>query len=449
MDQSLHIKWSTEALHPPAKDWFDWSNTPTFCHDPLDFAFSWPAGTLEALRHAFMLKLPRSKGWVVERHPQKSSIEKAAEIFKRGVPLSTRSDTGTSGEYYIEFLDSWAPSKDSLVIIDQNVASLWDIKSDTSTFAFCIDEKSKTLESVASLKDLITKSEQSHSTTLTIVGGGVLADTASFCASLLNKKFILVPSTLLAMIDACVGGKTGVNFPPFGKNQLGRFAFPEKVIISKHWLRSLPQRQLQAGLSEAFKHALIQGDRSLANLAAMGTSNLDIFLEKLVSYVEVKKSIVEKDPMELGLRSVLNFGHTLAHALEAISHEVSDRNYIYHGEAVGFGMFFAVYLSHRLGYLNQEIFSEIFELIKSSCFLVSKEYLIEKLGTDFLTSPTLISKILSAIQQDKKNDSQTESRWVLLKDWGQFANCDDKFTISVKDHEFTTAYLDFIKLISD
>jgi 3-dehydroquinate synthase len=206
----------------------------------------------------------------------------------------------------------------------------------------------------------------SRSDTIVSLGGGVIGDITGFAASIYHRglRFVNIPTTLLAMIDASVGGKTGVN-SEFGKNTIGAFYQPEAVIVDTDLLATLPLREIRCGLYEAVKHAVLAGgrlfeetSRSLNKLA--GVTRYDStfwagtapFIGRQIGF---KARVIGGDPLELTgdvsprSRKILNLGHTLAHAIEA----ATDHRGIRHGEAVGYGLLFAGALSKNLGLLPQ------------------------------------------------------------------------------------------------
>jgi len=182
------------------------------------------------------------------------------------------------------------------------------------------------------------------------LGGGVIGDMGGFAASCYKRgiHFMNIPTTVLSQVDASIGGKLGVDFK-YGKNLIGLFNNPQRVHISTLFHKSLSDRQYNNGFAEIFKHALIKSPeqwkyyRSVTSLRSAGT------IGNLKDSLLVKKRIVEEDPFEQGIRKALNFGHTIGHAVEALSLE-SGENALLHGEAVAIGMILEGYLSHyKLG----------------------------------------------------------------------------------------------------
>ena len=180
------------------------------------------------------------------------------------------------------------------------------------------------------------------------VGGGVVTDMGGFVASTFKRgiDFINVPTTLLAMVDASIGGKTGVDLGVL-KNQIGVINNPQLLLIDVNYLATLPKEEFRSGLAEMFKHGLIQSPaywEKMKQLSALTTDDLE---EIIYESVVIKHQVVKQDPKEQGLRKILNFGHTLGHAIESycLAHR-SKR--LLHGEAVAIGMILAAFLSHKL-----------------------------------------------------------------------------------------------------
>lgn len=182
------------------------------------------------------------------------------------------------------------------------------------------------------------------------LGGGVVGDLAGFAAAsvLRGIDFVQVPTSLLAMVDASVGGKTGIDLPE-GKNLVGAFHQPRAVVMDLDFLETLPEREIRSGWAEVIKAAAIRDEGLFARLEAERTELLARRPERLAdcigASVRIKAEVVGADEKESGLRRILNFGHTLAHGLEAISGYVD----LLHGEAVAVGMVFAAELGERLG----------------------------------------------------------------------------------------------------
>lgn len=242
---------------------------------------------------------------------------------------------------------------------DVVAGSLADAGFEVSSFLVRDGEKYKTLRTAESALSAFSSAGLTRTDAVIALGGGVVGDLAGFAASIYLRgvKFIQVPTTLLAMIDSSVGGKTGVN-TQFGKNLTGAFHQPRGVLVDPNVLSTLPSRELTAGFCEMVKHGalsgsdlLVQTDAFLQRFARGPAVGMERALSALIkANVEFKTSVVASDEREASRRrddrsrKVLNFGHTLAHALE----KVTNYTYFRHGEAVGYGILFAAELSKNL-----------------------------------------------------------------------------------------------------
>ena len=198
-------------------------------------------------------------------------------------------------------------------------------------------EESKSIENVIFIWNKLLEAKAGRDSLLINLGGGTISDIGGFAASTYKRgiDFINVPTTLLAMIDASIGGKNGINFNNY-KNQIGLFSEPNSVIINPNFLKTLNERDIKSGLAEMMKYAFI-ADESLLDLDS------DNYLDFIEKAAEIKEDVVSLDMKETGLRKILNFGHTIGHALE--SYYLEKENYLTHGEAVALGIYSALYLS--------------------------------------------------------------------------------------------------------
>lgn len=223
------------------------------------------------------------------------------------------------------------------------------------------------------------------------LGGGVVGDIAGFCASIYMRgiPYIQVPTTLLAQVDSSVGGKTGVNMPG-GKNTVGSFYQPLSVVIDTGVLKTLPKRELINGIGEVIKYGIIYDDDFLTYI----DENFDDILgleEKVIKKVikrccDIKASIVAKDEKEQGIRKILNFGHTIGHALETLG------NYekYTHGEAVLIGMYYEALMAKKIGLIDDFYFQKITKVIK-------------KTDVSLNMKKFTIKDLVYAMEKDKKN----------------------------------------------
>ena len=207
-------------------------------------------------------------------------------------------------------------------------------------------ESQKGIDTVVSIWDFLQKQGADRESVVINLGGGMLLDTGGFAASTFKRgiRFINIPTTLLSMVDASVGGKTGINLNDF-KNHIGTFAQPEYVLIFPKFLQTLDERQIYSGWAEMLKHGLISSVSHLKKLLALkpGQANAETLNTLIYESVEIKNTIVRKDPYEKGWRKVLNFGHTIGHAFESIA--FSGTQSLLHGESVANGLIVELYLS--------------------------------------------------------------------------------------------------------
>jgi 3-dehydroquinate synthase len=225
------------------------------------------------------------------------------------------------------------------------------------------------------------------------LGGGVVGDMAGFGAASFMRgiRFIQVPTTLLAQVDSSVGGKTGINHP-LGKNMIGSFHQPVAVIADLNTLRTLPPRELSAGLAEVIKHGAIADADFLdwieANTGALLACDTDAMAHAVLRSCEIKSAVVSADEREGGIRATLNFGHTFGHAIES---GLGYGEWL-HGEAVGCGMVMAADLSARLGQINKLDAERLKRIIKSMHLPIVPP----KLGTE---------RFMELMQVDKKTEA--------------------------------------------
>ncbi|MBP7821587.1 MAG: 3-dehydroquinate synthase [Saprospiraceae bacterium] len=236
------------------------------------------------------------------------------------------------------------------------------------------------------------------------LGGGVIGDMGGFCASTYKRgiDFIQVPTTLLSMVDASVGGKLGVDLLNV-KNCVGLFSNPNAVLIDHRFLDTLSERQLKNGTAEMIKHYLIK-DAGSWNEYVHHFEDVkhDLYTSSAIERsINIKRNIVEIDPFESGIRKILNFGHTIGHALE--SHFLSTDTPLLHGEAVILGMVGATFLSQKLVGLDDKVSAEIISFLQ-------KNY-VYNYDVDLRLNK---EEVLNYIKTDKKN-KQEEIRFVLLK----------------------------------
>jgi len=237
------------------------------------------------------------------------------------------------------------------------------------------------------------------------LGGGVISDLGGFVACTFKRgiDFITIPTTLLGMVDAAIGGKNGVDLDHL-KNQIGRISEPKAVVIDTQFLTTLPAQEMRSGLAEMLKHGLIFDGaywNKFKNLTNLNTEHLDDLIHRSI---QIKNEIVLQDINELNVRKTLNFGHTLGHAIESYFLSENSKKTLLHGEAVAAGMILESYLSKEQSGLSQEEYQEI-------------KYIINETFERISFSNEAIETIVEFLQFDKKN-AFGEIQFVLLEKIG-------------------------------
>jgi 3-dehydroquinate synthase len=284
-----------------------------------------------------------------------------------------------------------------LPIIDSVLGKL---KVEQQVFSMEPGEDSKSIDLAHQLWESFTDLGISRGDLILNIGGGVVSDLGGFVAATYKRgvDVINIPTSLLAMADASIGGKVGVNFHQL-KNQLGYFSNPKAVFIYPEFLNSLPDREFVSGYAEMIKHALIADESSWQSINSKGAPSIDFVTELLPRSVQIKNEFVQQDPLDKGIRKSLNFGHTIGHAIETLFMD-SDTE-VLHGEAVAAGMISAAYISNKLAGLPDSDLKEIVNLLKSVFDLEFVGWLM----AENLTLP---------LKHDKKNVGE-ELQFVLLE----------------------------------
>jgi 3-dehydroquinate synthase len=266
-------------------------------------------------------------------------------------------------------------------------------------------EESKTLAAASRLFTRLARHGADRHSLVCALGGGVIGDLSGFVAATYMRgiPFVQVPTSLLAMVDSSIGGKTGVNHP-LGKNLIGAFYPPRAVFTDIDLLHSLPEREYLCGLSEIVKAGIIADPALFTFIEAHTAEVLQREASVLPTLIEcaiaVKVSVVQQDPTERGLRAILNFGHTIGHALEAVT---AYQQYS-HGEAVAVGMALVALLSERLGYCQENIRQRVHALL-------------HRLHLPLTYTDVAPEQLLAAMTHDKKALNGVV-RFVLLQDIG-------------------------------
>lgn len=220
-------------------------------------------------------------------------------------------------------------------------------------------EENKAIEIAVQVWETLAETRTSRKSVMINLGGGMVTDMGGFIASTFKRgiDFINIPTSLLAMVDASVGGKTGIDLNGI-KNIIGTFSMPELTLIHPEFLQTLPEREFRSGLAEMLKHGLIQDRNHWLKLIEIENYNLETVRYLIEESVRIKQEIVENDPFENGLRKVLNFGHTIGHAIE--SQLLQTENPLLHGEAIAVGMMIESILSYENELISKDELDEIF-----------------------------------------------------------------------------------------
>lgn len=268
------------------------------------------------------------------------------------------------------------------------------LKSNFINIVIPAGEQHKDINTVQFIWSKLVENHADRKSLLINIGGGVVTDIGGFAASCYQRgiDFINVPTTLLGMIDAAVGGKNGIDFQGL-KNQIGVFSQPVAVVVLFEFLQTLPERELLSGLAEIIKYGFI-ADKSFLD------AKLPLKRDLIIKSIQVKDEITRGDSMERGRRKILNFGHTIGHAIE--TYLIENHKDIKHGEAVALGMLSALYLSEKYCNLDHEI-------------TLFYKKLYARIFNRFDLSDILIDALLEIMRHDKKNEGG-DIRFVLISD---------------------------------
>lgn len=250
-------------------------------------------------------------------------------------------------------------------------------------------EQYKTLGTCKYIWESLMENGADRGSLLINLGGGVITDIGGFSASCFKRgiKFINIPTTLMAQVDAAIGGKTGVNLDHL-KNQIGVFNNPEAIFIDTDFLETLPEEHILSGFAEVLKYGLISDKVLWDKLADFDIINKIDWYDIIVPAVKIKIDFVEKDPNEQNLRKILNFGHTVGHALETLSYR--NNTPCYHGEAVAVGLVVESIISSKVLGLDKNITQDIFDVVNSN-------FLLPQFAKNDIT------EIVNLMVHDKKN----------------------------------------------
>lgn len=349
------------------------------------------------------------------------------------VELSDNSyDIAIGGDIFddaAQFIGNTKFTKKALLVTDSNVvAQFGDVVSnalrkfniDFDTAIIPAGEPSKNLREAENLYTRAIESKLDRKSVIIALGGGVVGDLAGFVAAtyLRGIAFIQIPTTLLAHVDSSVGGKTAVNHK-LGKNLIGAFHQPKAVFIDINTLKTLPEREIKSGLGEVVKYGVISDGKFFDyledNVDRILNRDVEVMTHIIKRSCEIKAEVVGKDEKESGLRRILNFGHTIAHAIEE---DTAYKKYR-HGEAVAVGMIGAALISQQLGIID-------------SAQITRLQNLITRLGMVTKCEGCNVDNMYNAAFRDKKTVGG-KLNWVLMKDFGTVEIVGDVPANIVKD----------------
>lgn len=289
-------------------------------------------------------------------------------------------------------------------------------------------EEMKNIQTANHLWEILTEMKADRKALLINLGGGVITDMGGFVASTYKRgiRFINIPTTLLSMCDASIGGKTGIDLMHY-KNMVGTFCFPEQIFVFTDFLKTLPYKELRSGFAEMLKHGLIADQLHWEELIKIHKIDAESVFPYIKASMAIKEEIVKVDFYEKNVRKTLNFGHTIGHAIESLFLE--KENPVLHGEAVAIGMICETYLSYLENLISEEDCQKVIDGIR-------------KYYPDMDISDFTNSSIINLLLNDKKN-TDNRINFSLLSGIGS----------SVFDHECVTenitATLNFYRKLSD
>jgi 3-dehydroquinate synthase len=342
-------------------------------------------------------------------------------------PIEIEENLLSNSEALISLLNRCAAR--FVIIADESTADLFGNELvqalskyglDIRMLTFPAGEENKTRWTKEILENQLLENKYGRDTCIIALGGGVTTDMAGYIAATYCRgvPLIMIPTSLLAMVDASLGGKTGVNVPA-GKNLIGSIYQPQKVLIDISTLKSLPLTELRNGIVEMVKHGLIADaeyfdflDKNYENILALDPETMQ---KAIYDSCVIKNKIVEEDESEKGMRRLLNFGHTVAHALETVT-----RYAIPHGAAVAIGMLVEGHISMQMGHLDIMHLERIRKVLKQYNLPLKLPHSVDE------------QSMMDAMEMDKKSEGG-KPRFVILKEIGAALNCENKYCSQVDE----------------
>ena len=311
-------------------------------------------------------------------------------------------------------IDSLQKTKKIFIIVDDKIFNLVKkFSKQKNIFIIKVPggEKIKSISYYTKIYSNLLKLKIDRDSIIVAIGGGTVGDLSGYIASTILRgvNFILIPTTLLAQVDSSIGGKNGIN-TSYGKNQIGTFFQPDKVIIDTKVLNTLPKREIRNGYAEIFKHSLIRDEKFFIWLDKNYKKILNLeskyITKAIIQSIKIKSFFVEKDEKEKlkssSSRAILNYGHTFGHAIETMN---KYNNNFTHGEAISIGMSLAAKISYKMKYIKEDTYIKIIDHFK-------------KVNLPFEDKKILKNKIYDLILYDKKN-SNNRINLILLKKIGK------------------------------
>ena len=339
----------------------------------------------------------------------------------------------------LETFSELTENKEVLLVYDKNISEpvlsetesiLKPLSNEFLTIGLDASEENKSQDSIEAIHNLLLDKGFSRQCILVGLGGGIICDLCGFAAATYQRgvDFILLPTTLLAQVDASVGGKTAINHAK-GKNMIGAFHQPVKVLIDTNFLSTLPEREIKSGMVEMIKHGIIEDqdyfDWLEENLDKITKLEEPIMCEAIKRSVEIKSNIVSQDEKESGIRAILNFGHTFGHGIELVG-QYKEYN---HGEAVALGILSAAKLSQMTEDLSSECVERIYSVFNKAGIRTTT---LEEINPEDL---------YSAMQSDKKKQGK-DLNFIVLEKIGKAKKINDlskeKVLKAIKTSLFTS-----------
>lgn len=338
-----------------------------------------------------------------------------------------------NGYEYINQLFLGNPFSKIFILVDDNTSQhclpnfLANLATETEIEIIEMEagEHFKNIDTCTQLWQSLLELEADRKSLIINLGGGVITDMGGFVASTFKRgiAFINVPTTLLAMVDAAIGGKNGVDLGVL-KNQIGTITEPLSILIDTTFLDTLPAEQMRSGLAEMLKHGLIIDKNYWDKFKNLSSLNSEDLTDLIYQSVEIKNKIVCEDLTETGIRKTLNFGHTLGHAIESYFLQNPEKETLLHGHAVAIGMILESFLSREKGLLTNDEYYEV-------------KYIIGEYFPQINFSDKDIEEIMKLLIFDKKNEFG-KVQFVLLNGIGNY-----KINQNCKDDIIHQAFFDY------